>query len=77
MCPSVPGRVVSVEGTVATIEVDGERRTADARLTPVKPGDFVLVYGGLIIRTLDEKEAKERLETLRKLGEGPSCFAPP
>jgi len=77
MCPSVPGRVVAVEGTVATLDVDGTRTTADARLTPVRPGDFVLVYHGLIIRILDPKEAKERLQTLKQLDDGPSCHAPP
>ncbi len=37
---------------------------ADAGLVAVRPGDFVLVYGGVIVQTLDPGEAKEQLRLL-------------
>jgi hydrogenase assembly chaperone HypC/HupF len=74
--PSLPGRVLSVEGTIATLDIRGVHVTANARLTPVKPGDFVLVYCGVILRVLDAREAEDRLRTLEGLESGPVCPAP-
>lgn len=76
MPPSVPGRVLAVEGSIATLDVRGAQVTANARLTLVKPGDFVLVYCGVILRILDEKEAAERLRTFQQLAQNPACPAP-
>jgi len=62
--------VVSVEGPLAIVEIRGIRTRADATLVSVRPGDFVLVQSGLILETLDPKDAQERLRLLaRILGE--------
>ncbi len=74
--PSAPGRVLAVDGTMATLDVRGTRVIANARLVSVKPGDFVLVYGGVILRVLSEKEAEERLRTFEQLEAAPACPAP-
>lgn len=64
MCLAIPAQVMSVEGTVAIVRVRGAEARADASMVPVRPGDFVLVYAGLIVETLESEEARERLRLL-------------
>jgi len=64
MCLAIPGKVLLVEGSVATLDLHGRQVKADASMVSVKPGDFVVVYAGLIVQTLDEEEARERLRIL-------------
>jgi hydrogenase expression/formation protein HypC len=64
MCLAIPGKVLLVEGSIATLDLQGRQVKADASMVSVKPGDFVVVYAGLIVQTLDEEEARERLRIL-------------
>ncbi len=75
--PSVPGRVLQVDGTIALLDIRGARVTANAKLVSIKPGDFVLVYCGVILRVLSEKEAAERLATFEGLESAGACPRPP
>lgn len=62
MCVGVPGEVIELTEEGAVVEVRGRRRTAATLLVPdVRPGDFVLLSGGLIVERLSEEEARERL----------------
>ena len=75
MCLGIPARVVSVDGTTAVVDLRGTPRTVDATMVPVHPGDFVLVYTGLIVQALDPEEAEERLRLLDEVegaARGPS-----
>lgn len=67
MCLGIPGEVVSVEGTHATVKIRGHDVQADARMIPVSHGEFVLVYAGLIVQVLDPEEARERLRLLAEV----------
>ena len=64
MCLAIPGRVLRVDGSIATLDVRGRQVQADASMVSVKPGDFVVVYAGLIVQMLEEDEAQERLRLL-------------
>lgn len=64
MCLGIPSRVLSVEGTTARVDVRGRVAVADARMVPVRVGDYVLVYAGLITEVLDPRDAEERLRAL-------------
>lgn len=64
MCLGIPARVVSVEGTRATLDLRGREVVADASMVHVVPGDYVVNYAGLIVQVLSREEA---LETLRML----------
>jgi len=67
MCIEVPGRVVEVDATGATILRDGRRRRASTLLIPdVQPGDWVFVAAGTIIERLDPGEASHITATLRE-----------
>ena len=54
MCVALPGRVVSVEGTTAAVDFQGNTVRAEAGLVRVKPGDQVLVHAGCILQVLSE-----------------------
>ncbi len=63
MCLSIPGKIVSIEDNVATIDYDGEIRTAGNDLLPaVKVGDWVIVSAKMIMQIIPEDEAKKTLE---------------
>ena len=63
MCLGVPGRVVAVEGLVATVDFWGVRREVrlDVVDEPVAPGDYVLNHVGYAIRRIPESEIAETL----------------
>ena len=59
MCVALPGRVVSVEGTTAAVDFQGNTVRAEAGLVRVKPGDQVLVHAGCILQVLSETEGRQ------------------
>jgi hydrogenase expression/formation protein HypC len=68
MCLAVPGRVVEVDADGAVVEVRGRSRHAATLLVPdVRPGDYVLLAGGMIVERLSEEEARARLELFASL----------
>jgi len=63
-------RIIEINGTVATTEVDGVTRQARLDLLPeAELGDFVLVHAGLAISRVDPEDAAETLALLRKLAD--------
>ena len=68
MCLSVPGKVVLIQNNMAKVEVGGVLRDASMDVCPdVVVGDYVLIHTGFAIQRLDEKEALETLDLLRKM----------
>jgi hydrogenase expression/formation protein HypC len=68
MCLSVPGKVVEIEDNMAKVEVGGVIREVSMDVCPdVVLGDYVLIHTGFAIQKLDEKEALETLDLLRKM----------
>jgi hydrogenase expression/formation protein HypC len=63
MCLGVPGRVVAVDGLVATVDFWGLRREVrlDVVDDAVSPGDYVLNHVGFAIRRIPEEEIGETL----------------
>jgi hydrogenase assembly chaperone HypC/HupF len=58
MCLVAPGHVIELNGTTATIDIDGRRRQASTLLEPdVVVGDWVVVAGGAVLRRIDEAGA--------------------
>jgi hydrogenase expression/formation protein HypC len=74
MCLGIPGRIVEVsdrEGGLATIDVSGVRRSVSIALVdepaaPIEQGDWVLVHVGFALSRIDEEQAQETLELLRR-----------
>lgn len=74
MCLGVPGRIVAIEGPVATVDFWGLRRQVrlDVVDEPVAVGDYVLNHVGFAIRRIPAEEIEETLalyETLLEAAE--------
>jgi hydrogenase expression/formation protein HypC len=75
VCLGVPGKVLSVEenaqgmimGTVSFAGVNKE--ICLAYVPEAKPDDYVIVHAGFAISIIDEQEAAETFEILRRMGE--------
>ncbi len=67
MCLAIPSKITQIENEMATIDVDGVKRSASLMLLEdAAVGDYVIVHAGFAIKKLDETAA---LETLRLLKE--------
>ena len=65
MCLAVPARIVELNGTTATISVDGALRDIDVSLVEEpRLGDYVLVHAGFAIHKWEQSEVEE-LEAIR------------
>jgi hydrogenase expression/formation protein HypC len=70
MCLSVPGKVVEIQNNMAKVEFGGVLRDVSMDVCPdVAVGEYVLIHTGFAIQKLDEKEALETLDLLRRMAE--------
>ena len=69
MCLGVPGRIVSVDGDVATVDFWGVRRQVrlDVVDEPVQPGDYILNHVGYAIRRIPAEEIGATLALYEEL----------
>lgn len=67
MCVALPGKVIKLDGTKATVDFSGNLVTAEAGLVDVKIGDKVLVHAGCIIQTMDSELADEMEELFKEI----------
>jgi len=69
MCLGVPGRVVEVNGLVATVDFWGVRRQVRLELAdePVAPGDYILNHVGFAIRRIPEEDIEGTLALYEQL----------
>ena len=54
MCLGVPGKIVDIDGNIATVDFWGVRRQVrlDVVDEPVQPGDYILNHVGFAIRRI-------------------------
>lgn len=78
MCLGIPGQVVEIhdpEQLRAKVDVEGVRREVSVAILGiggqdgVKVDDWVLVHVGFAMARIDEAEARETLDALKRLGE--------
>jgi hydrogenase expression/formation protein HypC len=70
MCLGIPGRVIEIDKNVAKVDLGGVSRDISLDLCPdVSVGEYVLIHTGFAIQKVDEEEAKETLDLLRKMAE--------
>lgn len=71
MCLAVPARIVELQDDMATIEVDGVRRSVSTLLVPdLELGDYVITHAGFALQRVDEEQAQESIRLLRQLAQG-------
>lgn len=63
MCLGVPGKVISVDGSIATVDFFGVRREVRLDIVdgPVAPGDYVMNHVGFAIRRIPPAEVEQTL----------------
>ncbi len=69
MCLSIPARVDSIEGDMATCTVGESSYNASLELISnetVKVGDYVLIHTGFALQKLDTEDALETLRTFEE-----------
>jgi hydrogenase expression/formation protein HypC len=72
MCLSVPGRIIKIDENMnmAEVNVGGFLRDISLDLCPdVSVGEYVLIHAGFAIQKVDEEEAIETLNLLKKMAE--------
>ena len=69
MCLGVPGKIVDIDGTTATVDFWGVRRQVrlDVVDEPVQPGDYILNHVGYAIRRIPPSEIAATLELYEQL----------
>jgi hydrogenase expression/formation protein HypC len=68
MCLAIPGKVVNINDTIATVEIGDVTREASILLVPeVQIDDYVLLHAGFAIQKIDEDEAIKTLDLLRQM----------
>ena len=70
MCLAIPSKILSINDSVAEVEVAGTVIKASLLLLPeAGVGDYVLVHAGFAIQLLDEDEAMETLKLWEEIDE--------
>jgi len=69
MCLGVPGKVVSVDGSVAIVDFWGLRKQINLDVVdqPVVPGDYILNHVGYAIRRIPPEEIEATLALYEEL----------
>ena len=69
MCLGVPGRVLTIDGMLATVDFFGVKREVRLELIdePVAPDDYVLNHVGFAIRRIPEEDIEGTLELYEQL----------
>ena len=69
MCLGVPGRVVAVDGDVATVDFWGVKKQIrlDVVDEPVAPGDYVMNHVGFAIRRIPASDIEATLALYEEL----------
>ena len=67
MCLAIPGQVLSFDGDIARVSVNGVICEAGIALAEdVAVGDYVIVHAGFILQKLAAEEAAQEIEAIRE-----------
>ena len=68
MCLAIPGRIISITGNTAEVDISGVVTRADLTLVDdAAIGDFVLVHAGFAIQKYDREDAEQTLKLFRSI----------
>lgn len=69
MCVGVPGRIVSIEGSLATVDFWGEQKQVMLDLLDAPPalGEWVLAHLGFAVRVIPQDDVAPTLELYESL----------
>jgi hydrogenase expression/formation protein HypC len=67
MCLAIPSKITHIDNEMATIDVDGVKRSASLMLLEdAAVGEYVIVHAGFAIQKLDEESAMETIRLLKE-----------
>lgn len=70
MCLAIPSKIVSINNSIAEVNVAGTVIKASLQLLPeAGVGDYVLIHAGFAIQLFDEAEAIETLKLWKEIDE--------
>lgn len=70
MCLAIPAKIVSINGSMAKVDMMGNERHISIDLAPeVQIGEYVLVHAGFAIGIIDDESAKETEQLLLEVAE--------
>lgn len=69
MCLAIPMRIVERAGTDAVAESGGVRKNVRLDLVDAAVGEYVLIHAGYAIERVEEAEALETLDLIRRVYE--------
>jgi hydrogenase expression/formation protein HypC len=67
MCIAIPGLIISMDGTKARVDFNGNIIDVETAIIDTKIGDYVLVHAGCAIEVIDKEYANELSEILKEL----------
>ncbi|MDP1729452.1 MAG: HypC/HybG/HupF family hydrogenase formation chaperone [archaeon] len=68
MCLAIPGKIIEIEDSLATIDYGSEKRVAKIVEGNYKIGDFVIVQGKIVIEKVPKSQVSGWLELVKKSG---------
>lgn len=69
MCLAIPMRIIERRGTDAVAESGGVRKNVRLDLVDAAIGEYVLIHAGYAIERVEEAEALETLDLIRRVYE--------
>jgi hydrogenase expression/formation protein HypC len=70
MCLAVPGKIISIEGKRAKVDVQGVVRETDLTLLPdAGVGDYVILHAGFALEKYSREQAEETWKLLREIAD--------
>ena len=67
MCLAIPSKIVDIDNSMGTIDVDGVRRVCSLLLIEdAEVGDWVIVHAGFALHKIDEAAARASLKILKE-----------
>lgn len=69
MCIAIPGRVMEVEGNLASVDFNGNRVEVNTGLVDPRPGQYVLVHAGCAIEVMEKDKAQEIIDLFADIDE--------
>jgi hydrogenase expression/formation protein HypC len=69
MCLGVPGKIIEIDGVIATVDFWGVRKQVRLEVVdePVQPGDYILNHVGYAIRRIPPGEIQATLALYEEL----------
>ncbi len=69
MCWSVPAKVVSVSGHMASVDLGGVRRDVLVGVEKISPGELVMIHAGVVIGTMRPEDVIANMTIYRDIAE--------